>query len=76
MQTAPEVIEATYNVMADGYDSLNNCSIPPLFDDWATVAEYLQTAVNNAANGADVKAELDNAAKLSEDYLKEMGYFD
>lgn len=71
----PEISDVTHGAMAYGYEGFNNSRIPPLFDDWAPISEALQIAMNNAANGADCKTELDAAAKQATKILEDAGYY-
>ena len=53
--------------------SLQNARTQPMITDWLAVQTILETAINEAANGAPVKATLDKAAVDVTDTLKKAG---
>ena len=53
--------------------SLQNARTEPLMADWLAVQTILETAINEMANGAPVKATLDKAASDVTDTLKKAG---
>lgn len=70
-----DIVEISHGAMTYGYESLSSAKLPPLFDDWMPISEILEIAMNNAANGADCKTELDAAAAKAEKILSDAGYF-
>lgn len=71
-----EEINATTNGMQKaGYEILKSARALPMIPEWGEVSAALEVAINNAASGADVKSELDKAAKDVEAIMKRAGYY-
>jgi multiple sugar transport system substrate-binding protein len=69
----PEVNAKHNNLQKTMALSLQNARTQPLMNDWLAVQTILETAINEAANGAPVKATLDKAAADVTDTLKKAG---
>ncbi len=69
----PEVNAKNGNLQKTMAESLKNARTQPLMSDWLAVQTILETAINQAANGAPVKATLDKAAEDVTNMLKQAG---
>ncbi len=69
----PEVNAANHNLQMTMVDVLQNARTEPLMPDWLQVQTILETAINQAATGAPVKATLDKAASDVTDALTKAG---
>jgi multiple sugar transport system substrate-binding protein len=54
---------------------LADAKMQPTIADWLQVQSILEVAINEIANGADVKAKLDTAAADVEELLERQGYY-
>jgi multiple sugar transport system substrate-binding protein len=69
----PEVNAKNGNLQKTMALSLQNARTQPLMNDWLAVQTLLETAINQMANGAPVKATLDKTAADVTDTLKKAG---
>ncbi len=72
---SPEVNETTGGLQAAMAGSLEQARTEPLVPEWLEVQSVLEVAINEIANGADVKGTLDTAAADVEEIMSRAGYY-
>ncbi len=72
---SPEVNETTGGLQEAMAASLEQARTEPLVPEWLEVQAVLEVAINEIANGADVKESLDTAAADVEEIMSRAGYY-
>jgi multiple sugar transport system substrate-binding protein len=71
----PEVNAIHDNLHANIAAVLKDAKMQPTIADWLQVQSLLEVAINEIANGADIKTKLDQAAVDVEELLQRQGYY-